>query len=77
MMDALHYEGKPMAQRRAILNRKKAAQNSRRITRAMAMIASGKLQKLRKRMLAAEPYAQKLREMVEVLAENVGDLQHR
>jgi len=65
-----------MAQRRAILNRKKAVQNIRRITRAMAMIASVKLQKLRKRMLAAEPYAQKLREMVEVLAANIGDLQH-
>ena len=65
-----------MPQRRAILNRKKAVQNIRKITRAMAMIASVKLQKLRKRMLATEPYAQKLREMVEVLAANVGDLQH-
>jgi F-type H+-transporting ATPase subunit gamma len=65
-----------MAQRRAILNRKKAAQTIGKITRAMAMVASAKLQKLRKRMLAAAPYAQKLREMVAVLAAHVGDLQH-
>jgi F-type H+-transporting ATPase subunit gamma len=65
-----------MAQRRAILNRKKAAQTIGKITRAMAMVASAKLQKLRKRMLASAPYAQKLREMVAVLAAHVGDLQH-
>ena len=65
-----------MAQRRAILNRKKAAQNIGKIARAMAMVASVKLQKLRKRMLAAEPYAQKLREMGDVLAVHVGDFQH-
>jgi F-type H+-transporting ATPase subunit gamma len=65
-----------MAQRRAILRRKKAAQTIGRITRAMAMVASLKLQKLRKRMLAAAPYAQKLREMVAVLAAHVGELQH-
>jgi len=65
-----------MAQRRAILNRKKAAQNIGRITRAMAMVASAKLQKLRKRTLAAKPYAQKLREMVAVLAATIGDVQH-
>jgi F-type H+-transporting ATPase subunit gamma len=64
-----------MAQRRAILKRKKAAQTIGKITRAMAMVASLKLQKLRKRMLAAAPYAQKLREMVAVLAAHVGDLQ--
>jgi F-type H+-transporting ATPase subunit gamma len=65
-----------MAQRRAILKRKKAAQTIGKITRAMAMVASLKLQKLRKRMLAAAPYAQKLREMVAVLAAHVGELQH-
>ncbi len=65
-----------MAQRRVILKRKKAAQTIGKITRAMAMVASLKLQKLRKRMLAAAPYAQKLREMVAVLAAHVGELQH-
>ncbi len=65
-----------MVQRRAILKRKKAAQTIGKITRAMAMVASLKLQKLRKRMLAAAPYAQKLREMVAVLAAHVGELQH-
>jgi F-type H+-transporting ATPase subunit gamma len=65
-----------MAQRRAILKRKKAAQTIGKITRAMAMVANLKLQKLRKRMLAAAPYAQKLREMVAVLASRIGELQH-
>lgn len=65
-----------MAQRRAMLKRKKAAQTIGKITRAMAMVASLKLQELRKRMLAAAPYAQKLREMVAVLAAHVGELQH-
>ena len=65
-----------MAQRRAILNKKKATQKIRKITNAMAIIASGRLQRLRKRLLAAEPYVNKLHEMVEALAENVRDLDH-
>ena len=51
-----------MSKLRLILNRKKAAQKIRKITRAMAMIAGAKLQKLRTRTLAAKPYAQTLRE---------------
>jgi F-type H+-transporting ATPase subunit gamma len=65
-----------MAQRRAILNRKKAAQNIGQITRAMATVASAKLQKLRNRTLAARPYAQKLPAMVAALAATIGDVQH-
>ncbi len=65
-----------MAQMRAIRSRKKAAQTIGKITRAMAVVANVKLQKLRKRMLAAAPYAQKLREMVAVLTSRIEDTQH-
>lgn len=65
-----------MAQMREILNRKKAAQKIRKITRAMAMIAGAHLQKLRKRALESRPYAEGLREMAAHLRANVGDLRH-
>ncbi len=65
-----------MAQMRAIMTRKKAAQKIRKITHAMAIIASVRLQKLQMRALAAKAYAQKLREMVSNAAANVGELRN-
>lgn len=65
-----------MSRLRLILNRTQAAQKIRKITRAMAMIASAKLQKLRARTLAAKPYAHALREMVTELAAQVTEFRH-
>jgi F-type H+-transporting ATPase subunit gamma len=65
-----------MSKLRLILNRKKAAQKIRKITRSMAMIASARLQKLWARTLATNAYTQGLREMAAELAARVGDLRH-
>lgn len=65
-----------MSKLRLIRNRKKAAQKIRKITRAMAMIAGAKLQKLRTRTLAIKPYAQALREIVAELVTRVGEFRH-
>jgi F-type H+-transporting ATPase subunit gamma len=64
---------------RAIQRRKSAAQIIGKLTRAMAMVASLKLQKLRPRTLAAQAYAQGLRDMVKALAgmEEPGDARPR
>jgi F-type H+-transporting ATPase subunit gamma len=60
-----------MSRMRAIRRRKSAAQTIGKLTRAMAMVASLKLQKLRPRTRAAQVYAQGLRDMMMALAPKV------
>lgn len=57
-----------MAQLRAILQRKKAAQGIGKITRAMALVAGAKLRKQRTRLRATTLYAQQLREIATTVA---------
>jgi F-type H+-transporting ATPase subunit gamma len=61
-----------MAKARAIVKRRKAVRNIRKITKTMQMIATAKFQKSLKRATAAKPYNRKVREMVAELAATIG-----
>src|SRR5438270_26411 len=61
-----------MAKARAIVKRRKAVRNIRKITKTMQMIATAKFQKSLKRATGTKPYTQKVREMVAELAESLG-----
>ena len=65
-----------MAKARAIVKRRKAVRNIRKITKTMQMIATAKFQKALKRAVGAKPYTRKVRELVGELAGNIGDVQH-
>src|SRR5258706_6694682 len=65
-----------MAKARAIVKRRKAVRNIRKITKTMQMIATAKFQKSLKRAIGTKPYTQKIREMVGELAASVGDVEH-
>ena len=51
-----------MAKARAIVKRRKAVRNIRKITKTMQMIATAKFQKSLKRATGTKPYTQKVRE---------------
>jgi len=57
-----------MAKARAILKRRKAVQNIRKITRTMQLIATARFQKAFNRTVASKPYTEKIREMVSNIA---------
>src|SRR5207253_10507853 len=61
-----------MAKARAILKRRKAVRNIRKITKTMQMIATAKFQKSLKRAVGTKPYTLKVRELVRELAASVG-----
>jgi len=65
-----------MAKARAIVKRRKAVRNIRKITKTMQMIATAKFQKALKRAVAAKPYTRKTRELVSELAASVGNVEH-
>src|SRR5438067_3292837 len=65
-----------MAKARAIVKRRKAVRNIRKITKTMQMIATAKFQKSLKRAVGTKPYALKVRELVRELAASVGDVEH-
>ena len=65
-----------MAKARAIVKRRKAVRNIRKITKTMQMIATAKFQKSLKRAVGAKPYTVKLRELVTELAQSIGDVDH-
>ena len=65
-----------MAKARAILKRRKAVKNIRKITKTMQMIATAKFQKSLKRATGTKPYNAKIRELVEELAGSVGNVEH-
>lgn len=65
-----------MAKARAILKRRKAVKNIRKITKTMQMIATAKFQKSLKRAVSTKPYTLKVRELVEELAASVGGVEH-
>ncbi len=57
-----------MAKARAIVKRRKAVQNIRKITQTMQLIATARFQKCLQRATATKPYTAKLTEMVEALS---------
>ncbi|MGC4032143.1 MAG: F0F1 ATP synthase subunit gamma [Tepidisphaeraceae bacterium] len=65
-----------MAKARAIVKRRKAVRNIRKITRTMQMIATAKFQKSLKRAVGTKPYALKIRELVADVAASAGDVNH-
>src|SRR5436305_7075957 len=65
-----------MAKARAIVKRRKAVRNIRKITKTMQMIATAKFQKSLKRAVGTKPYTLKVRELVAELAASVGDVKH-
>src|SRR5437868_13913259 len=65
-----------MAKARAIVKRRKAVRNIRKITKTMQMIATAKFQKSLKRAVGTKPYTQKVRELVRELAQSVGNVEH-
>ena len=65
-----------MAKARAILKRRKAVRNIRKITKTMQMIATAKFQKSLKRAVNTKPYTLKVRELVRELAASVGNVEH-
>src|SRR5580704_4937146 len=65
-----------MAKARAIVKRRKAVRNIRKITKTMQMIATAKFQKSLKRAVATKPYTRKVRELVQELAATIGNVEH-
>ena len=65
-----------MAKARAIVKRRKAVRNIRKITKTMQLIATAKFQKSLKRAIGTKPYTSKVRELVGELAASVGDVEH-
>ena len=65
-----------MAKARAIVKRRKAVRNIRKITKTMQMIATAKFQKSLKRAIGTKPYTIKVRELVRELAASIGDIEH-
>src|SRR5438105_13092577 len=65
-----------MAKARAIVKRRKAVRNIRKITKTMQMIATAKFQKSLKRAVGTKPYTLKVRELVGELAATIGNVEH-
>ncbi len=64
-----------MAKARAIVKRRKAAGNIRKITQTMQLVATARYQKCYQRAVAAKPYTSRLTQMIETLAA-VGSADH-
>jgi F-type H+-transporting ATPase subunit gamma len=67
---------RPMAKARAIVKRRKAVRNIKKITKTMQMIATAKFQKSLKRAVGTKAFSQKVRELVAEVAQNIGDISH-
>jgi F-type H+-transporting ATPase subunit gamma len=65
-----------MAKARAIVRRRKAVRNIRKITKTMQMIATAKFQKSLKRAVGTKPYTLKVRDLVSDLARTIGKVEH-
>ncbi|HEX4054468.1 MAG TPA: ATP synthase F1 subunit gamma [Tepidisphaeraceae bacterium] len=65
-----------MAKARAIVKRRKAVRNIRKITKTMQMIATAKFQKSLKRAVGTKAYSNKIRELVTEVARSIGDVSH-
>jgi F-type H+-transporting ATPase subunit gamma len=66
-----------MASGKEIRTKIKSVQNTRKITKAMEMVAASKMRKAQERMRAARPYAEKIRRLAGNLAQaNISDYKH-
>jgi F-type H+-transporting ATPase subunit gamma len=65
-----------MANRRAIVKRRKAVRNIKKITRTMQLIATARFQKAMNRAMRSRPYTDKLAEMVADLSSLTDEIRH-
>src|SRR4051812_3020102 len=65
-----------MAKARAIVIRRKAVQNIRKITRTMELIATARFKKAQDRATEAEAYTRKIAEMAANLSASATDIKH-
>jgi F-type H+-transporting ATPase subunit gamma len=65
-----------MANARAIVKRRKAVGNIRKITRTMQLIATARYQAALKRAMATRPYTDKITELVEQLSRGAEGVEH-
>ena len=65
-----------MARARAIVIRRKAVQNIRKITRTMELIATARFKKALDRAMEAEPFTRKIAELVADLGQTAGEVSH-
>lgn len=65
-----------MAKARAIIKRRKAVQNIRKITRTMQLIATARFQRAFNRAMGTKPFTRKITELVRELATGQGELDH-
>jgi len=65
-----------MAQTRALVKRRKAVRNIRKITRTMELIATARFKKALDRAVEAEAYTRKIGEIAADLSANAGEVSH-
>jgi F-type H+-transporting ATPase subunit gamma len=65
-----------MANLRAIRKRVGSVKSTQQITKAMKMVSAAKLKRAQDAIIAARPYARKMREVVQALAARVGEDAH-
>jgi F-type H+-transporting ATPase subunit gamma len=65
-----------MANLRALVKRRKAVRNIRKITKTMELIATSRFQRALKRATEAEAFTRKITEITADLAKNAGDVSH-
>src|SRR5438093_2933065 len=65
-----------MANLRALVKRRKAVRNIRKITKTMELIATARFAKALARAIEAESYTRKIAELAADLAKNAGDVSH-
>jgi F-type H+-transporting ATPase subunit gamma len=65
-----------MAKAGAITKRRKAVQNTRKITRTMQLIATAQFQAAFKRATRTQPYTQRITELAGQLSRTQGDIEH-
>ena len=65
-----------MANLRALVKRRKAVRNIRKITKTMELIATSRFQRALKRATEAEAYTRKIAEITADLSRNAGDVSH-
>lgn len=65
-----------MAGAKEIKTQIKSIQNTRKITKAMEMVAASKMRRAKERMLAARPYAEKIQEVVAHMTQAHSEYKH-
>ena len=63
-------------QLRAVKRRIASVKSTQKITRAMELIASSRIIKAQRRVEAARPYAEKMRQLMASVAQNAGNIDH-